>query len=119
MAKQQNIVQIINTLTAVGGEYVDGHSRNKEVVKALAFVTLVVGDLVSICPVHQHREGWWVSSLNQLELVEEGGLKVSTESIHMFNQRGDTLEEAVIGFNKTFDNDGAAVRAKITKVWHA
>lgn len=118
MAKQQNIIAVLNTITANGGKYVDGHSAGREVVKAPAFVKLVIGDLVSICPVHEYRKGWWVSSLNQLQLVE-GGVEVSTEAIHMFNQRGDTLEEAVNSFNEAFNNDGAAVRAKIVQIWHA
>ena len=81
-------------------------------------MTLVVGDLVSICPVHQYREGRWVSSLNQLE-GGNGWLELSTEGLHTFNQRGDTLEDAASAFNAEFDNGGAAVRAKITKIWHA
>lgn len=118
MAKQQNIVSIVNAITANGGKYIDGHSARRDMTKAPAFVKMVIGDLISICPVHQYREGWWVSSLNQLELVE-GGVEVSTESLHMFNQRGDTLEDAVKAFNSDFNNDGAAVRAKITQIWHA
>lgn len=116
MAKQQNIIAVLNTITANGGNYIDGHYARREVVKAPAFVKLLIGDLISICPVHQYREGWWVSSLNQLELVK-GGVEVSTESLHMFNQKG-SLEEAAAAFNETFDNDAAFVRAKITQVWH-
>lgn len=118
MAKQQNVIAILNAITASNGKYIDGHSARREVTKAGAFVKLVIGDLISICPVHEYRKGWWVSSLNQLQLVE-GGVEASTEAIHVFNQRGDTLAEAAAAFNKEFNNDGAAVRAKITQIWHA
>lgn len=119
MAKQQNIVQIINKLTANGGEFHDGHTADRKVRSAEAFVTLVIGDLVSICPVHQYRKGWWVNSLNPIEICDDGSLELSSWALHTFNQRGDTLEEAVANFNSTFNNDGAAARARITKVWHA
>ena len=119
MAKQQNIVQIINALTANGGEFHDGHTAGRKVRSAAAFVTLVIGDLIAICPVHQYQKGWWVNSLNPIEVCDDGSLELSSWALHTFNQRVATLEEAVAAFNCEFDNDGAAVRAKITKIWHA
>ena len=119
MAKQQNIVQIINTLTANGGEFHDGHTTDRKVRSAKAFVTLVIGDLVSICPVHEYQKGWWVNSLNPIEICDDGSLELSSWALHTFNQRGDTLEDAVKNFNTEFDNDSSFARARITKVWHA
>lgn len=96
----ENNVSIVNALRASNGSYVDDHGGAR-VVRSTRFAVLEKGGKQFVCPLPSGQSGSWVSSLNPI-VLKDGNPHMTVNSVHVLDQKGNTVGEAITAFNQQF-----------------
>lgn len=96
----ENSISITNALRASNGSYVDDHS-GAHMARSAHFAVLEKGGKQFVCPLPSGQSGSWVTSLNPI-VLKGGKPHMTVNSVHVLDQKGNTVGEAITAFNQQF-----------------